>query len=134
MPLQTSTPPPQPATASVLQLRVAGVKTETDEVCAIELVEPSGRSLPSFTAGAHVDLHLGDGLIRQYSLCNDPRERHRYELAILKEKASRGGSVAAHALRAGDIVEVSAPRNNFALAADAEFHLLLAGGIGVTPM
>jgi vanillate O-demethylase ferredoxin subunit len=134
MPLQTSAASPQPVTASVLQLRVAGVTTETDEVCAIELVEPSGRSLPSFTAGAHVDLHLGDGLVRQYSLCNDPRERHRYEVAILKEKASRGGSVAAHALRTGDIVEVSAPRNNFALAADAEFHLLLAGGIGVTPM
>jgi vanillate O-demethylase ferredoxin subunit len=134
MPLQTSAAVAQQVTPSVLQLRVAKVTAETGDICAIELVEPSGRPLPAFTAGAHVDLQLGDGLIRQYSLCNDPREEHRYELAILKEKASRGGSVAAHALCAGDIVAVSAPRNNFALAADAEFHLLLAGGIGVTPM
>jgi ferredoxin-NADP reductase len=134
MPLQTSAGVPQRITSSVLQLRVTSVTAETDDIRTIELVAPSGGPLPVFTAGAHIDWHLGHGLIRQYSLCNDPRETHRYEVAILKEKASRGGSVAAHALRAGDVVEVSAPRNNFALADDAAFHLLLAGGIGVTPM
>jgi vanillate O-demethylase ferredoxin subunit len=134
MPLQVGRAAAPAVASSVFQLRVAKATAETSDICLLDLVSPTGAALPPFRAGAHVDMHLGDGLVRQYSLCNDPREQHRYAVAILKEKASRGGSVAAHALREGDLVAVSAPRNNFPLADHATFHLLLAGGIGVTPM
>ena len=91
--------------------------------------------LPAFTAGAHIDVHLSGGLIRQYSLCNDPSERHFYQIAVLRESAGRGGSQAMHAVKAGDRLAISTPRNNFPLAGpEANSHLLLAGGIGVTPM
>ena len=119
----------------LLRLRAARVTSETPDIRIVEFVDPSGADLPRFTAGAHVDVHLADGIVRQYSLCNDPAERHRYTIAVLREKAGRGGSAAVHALREGDLLDVSVPRNNFPLAgSDARFHLLLAGGIGVTPM
>jgi vanillate monooxygenase ferredoxin subunit len=118
-----------------LALSVASVTTEAEDIVAIELVHPEGEQLPSFTAGAHIDVHLADGLTRQYSVCNAPAERHRYVVAVLKEVSGRGGSQAMHQLKPGDIVAVSGPRNNFPLAGrEADFHLLLAGGIGITPM
>src|SRR5690606_5937086 len=94
-----------------------------------------GSRLPPFTAGSHIDIHLPDGLVRQYSLCNAPSETSRYVISVLKDPRSRGGSQAVHEkLTAGSVVEVSVPRNNFALAADARHHLLLAGVIAVTPL
>ena len=72
--------------------------------------------------------------MRPYSLCNDPRETQRYLIAVLREPASRGGSAAVHALREGQELEISVPRNHFALAGEASAHLLLAGGIGITPI
>lgn len=105
------------------------------DINAFELVDPEGASLPAFTAGAHIDIHLGGGLIRQYSLSNDPAETHRYVVAVLREQNGAGGSVAVHdQLKAGQIVKISAPRNNFPLAEGAERHLFLAGGIGITPI
>jgi vanillate O-demethylase ferredoxin subunit len=118
-----------------LRLRASRIAAETPDIRLVEFVEPSGADLPPFTAGAHVDLYLADGVVRQYSLCNDPAERHRYTVGVLREKSSRGGSRAVHALREGDLIDVSLPRNNFPLAGpEARVHLLLAGGIGVTPM
>jgi vanillate O-demethylase ferredoxin subunit len=116
-------------------LRVRSITFLAEGINGYELVDPAGSELPAFTAGAHVDVRLGDGLIRQYSLCNDPAERRRYSIAVLKEPESRGGSRLLHeTVRVGDRLEVSAPRNNFPLAETAERHVLLAGGIGVTPM
>jgi len=110
-------------------------KTEAAaDICLFELAAPDGAALPAFSAGAHVDVHLPGGLVRQYSLCNRPGETHRYCLGVLREAASRGGSAAMHALETGALLEVGAPRNLFPLVADARHSVLLAGGIGITPI
>lgn len=122
-------------TNGVLSVRVLSVRYEAEDINSYELVDPDGGELPPFTAGAHIDLHFRDGRIRQYSLCNDPAERHRYVVGILKDPAGRGGSVAIfEKVHAGRLLTISAPRNHFPLAGGAQRHLLLAGGIGVTPM
>lgn len=104
------------------------------DILSFELADPTGAALPAFSAGAHIDVMLADGLVRQYSLCNDPRETHRYVLGVLREPSSRGGSTAMHALREGALLDISEPRNHFPLAHDAAHSILLAGGIGVTPI
>jgi ferredoxin-NADP reductase len=117
-----------------MQLRIRSITYLAEAISRYELVDPRGRDLPRFTAGAHIDLRLGE-LLRQYSLCSDPAERRRYCIAVLREDESRGGSRYLHdAVRVGDLVEVSVPRNNFALDAAAERHLLIAGGIGIAPI
>jgi vanillate monooxygenase ferredoxin subunit len=116
------------------RVRLARKSHETQDICSFELVAADGGALAPFSAGAHIDVHLDGGLVRPYSLCNDPRETHRYLIAVLREPASRGGSIAMHALRKGQEIEISEPRNHFGLARDAQAHLLLAGGIGITPI
>jgi ferredoxin-NADP reductase len=116
-----------------MQLRVRSITYLAEAINGYELVDPRGRDLPRFTPGAHVELRAG-GLLRQYSLCNDPAERRRYCIAVLRESESRGGSRHLHEdIRVGDIVEVSPPRNNFPLD-PGERHLLIAGGIGIAPI
>ncbi|WP_186198131.1 PDR/VanB family oxidoreductase [Burkholderia gladioli] len=123
------------AAGGTLALRVGQIRYEGRGINSYELRHPTGEALPPFEAGAHIDIHLKPGLIRQYSLCNAPGERHRYLIAVLKDESGRGGSRAVHEqLRAGDLVTVSRPRNHFALASGARKVLLLAGGIGVTPL
>ena len=118
-----------------LGLQVRQIRFEGIGINSYELVDPVGKTLPAFEAGAHVDIHLGEGLVRQYSLCNDPAERHRYLIAVLRDENGRGGSRALHErLRVQDIVTVSVPRNNFGLDELATKVVLLAGGIGVTPL
>lgn len=118
-----------------LTLSIRSVATEADGIVSIELVDPEGRDLEPFTAGAHIDVHVADGVVRQYSLCNDPAERRRYVVAVLNDPLSRGGSRALHqTARSGGRLTVSTPRNHFKLSDTATRHLLLAGGIGVTPM
>ncbi|MSP67695.1 MAG: oxidoreductase [Alphaproteobacteria bacterium] len=118
-----------------LRLRLRAVTHQAEDTRAFEFVDPDGRELPPFTAGAHIDVHLPGELTRQYSLCNDPVERHRYVVAVLREPAGRGGSRTLHDhIKVGDVLEITAPRNNFAIDKRAKRHLLLAGGIGVTPM
>ena len=117
-----------------MQLRVRSITYLAEAINGYELVDPRGRDLPRFAPGAHVELRAG-GFLRQYSLWNDPAERRRYCIAVLREDASRGGSRYLHeTVRAGDLVEVSPPRNNFPLDAAAERHLLIAGGIGIAPI
>jgi len=117
-----------------MQLRVRSITYLAEAINGYELVDPRGRDLPRFEAGAHVDLRIG-GFLRQYSLWNDPAERRRYCIAVLRETESRGGSRHLHeSVRAGDLVEVSLPRDSFALSAAAERHLLIAGGIGIAPI
>lgn len=119
---------------SELVVRVEHRKDEADGICSFELVPDQGAALPPFSAGAHIDVHVAPGLVRQYSLCNDPAETNRYRIAVLREPASRGGSAGMHErVRVGDRIRVGAPKNHFPLA-PAQRSLLLAGGIGVTPM
>jgi ferredoxin-NADP reductase len=99
-----------------------------------ELVDQDGRELPPFEAGAHISVRVGEGPARDFSLWNDPAERARYCIAVLREPEGRGSREWHEAVRVGDIVEASMPRNNFPLAAAAERHLLIAGGIGITPI
>ncbi|MCC8396161.1 PDR/VanB family oxidoreductase [Paraburkholderia sp. MMS20-SJTR3] len=119
----------------VMNVVVAQRRDEALGIASFELASETGEPLPAFEAGSHVDVHLPNGLVRQYSLCNDPRETHRYLIAVLRDDAGRGGSKAVHEMvRVGDRLQISAPRNLFALAPEAPHHLLLAGGIGVTPI
>jgi vanillate O-demethylase ferredoxin subunit len=90
---------------------------------------------PEFTAGAHIDVHLPDAMVRSYSLVNPQVETHRYVIAVNKDPATRGGSRYLHeGVRVGDCLTISRPRNNFPLAEDATHSVFIAGGIGVTPL
>ncbi|WP_111415010.1 PDR/VanB family oxidoreductase [Billgrantia lactosivorans] len=107
---------------------------EAEDIVTFELADPHGRPLPAFSAGAHIDVRVKEDLIRQYSLCNHPEERDRYLIGVLRDPASRGGSLAMHEeIQVGDLVQVSAPKNHFPLK-PAGRTLLLAGGIGITPL
>lgn len=120
---------------SRLSLLVRQIRFEASGINSYELVHPQGEDLPPFSAGAHIDIILPNGMTRQYSLCNSPAERHRYVIAVLRDEKGRGGSKALHdALRVQDLATVSQPRNNFALVPGAKKVILLAGGIGVTPL
>lgn len=120
---------------TLFNVRVQSITDLAEDIRAFELVDPKGGDLTAFMAGAHIDVHIDDGLVRQYSLCNSPREHHRYEIAVLNEPDGRGGSLALYEkVSDGDILTVSEPRNHFPLVDDADRHLLLAGGIGVTPI
>ncbi len=120
---------------TTLQVRVARKAFEAEGICSFELVSADGRPLPAFSAGAHIDVQVPGGPTRPYSLCNDPAEGHRYLIAVLKDAASRGGSAGLHErVNEGDLLAISAPKNHFALAHEAKRHLLLAGGIGITPL
>lgn len=119
---------------ALLDVEVAERIEETPEIARFVLVRPDGGALPAFTAGAHVDVRLND-FTRQYSLSNDPVERNRYEIAVLRDPESRGGSEAIHArVMSGDRITISAPRNHFELTSDDAPVALFAGGIGVTPI
>jgi vanillate O-demethylase ferredoxin subunit len=119
---------------ATLSVRVNRKHREAEDIFSFELTDIDGRQLPRFTAGAHIDIQLPNGLTRQYSLCNSPAEQHRYLIAVLRDPKSRGGSVMMHdVVNEGDIVGISEPRNCFPLA-PARQTILLAGGIGVTPI
>ncbi len=118
----------------MLEARIAKRSVAALDIVALELVPIAGRSLPAFSAGAHIDVEVGPGLVRQYSLCNDPVETHRYVIGVLRDPHSRGGSAAVHErLAEGQVIRIGAPRNLFALV-PAQRSLLFAGGIGVTPL
>jgi vanillate O-demethylase ferredoxin subunit len=123
-------------TTETLQVRVRAVTYEADGILGFELVPmPPLKELPAFSAGAHIDLHLPNGLMRSYSLLNAPHERHRYLIGVNKDAQSRGGSRYLHEmLRAGDTLPIGAPRNNFPLDEAAPLNVFIAGGIGITPM
>ncbi|MBO4255216.1 PDR/VanB family oxidoreductase [Streptomyces griseorubiginosus] len=105
-----------------------------DGVLALTLRHPLGEDLPAWEAGAHVDLVLGPGLERQYSLCGDPADRSAWRIAVLREPDGRGGSAHVHEqLGQGDKVRVRGPRNHFRLE-PAPRYRFVAGGIGITPI
>ncbi|QHE88374.1 PDR/VanB family oxidoreductase [Hydrogenophaga sp. BPS33] len=105
------------------------------DIHCFELADPEGGELPSFTAGAHVRVQTPLGVVRQYSLSNHPDERHRYVIAVKREHDGRGGSMSlVDGMRAGQTVQVGLPENLFELDAKARSFVLIAGGIGITPM
>jgi vanillate O-demethylase ferredoxin subunit len=118
-----------------LRLQVRAIRLLAERTHGFELADPDGALLPAVQAGAHVDVHLPGGLLRQYSLAGDPQDRTHWLLGVLREVDGRGGSRAMHeSVRVGDVLTVSAPRNAFALAPQATHSVLLAGGIGITPL
>lgn len=121
--------------ANMLNAFVHTLKFEAQDILSLELRPMTGKDFPAFEAGSHIDLHLPNGIVRSYSLLNDCRERHRYVVAVLKDKASRGGSRAVHEqLRIAMPLQISEPRNNFKLVETAAHSVLVAGGIGITPI
>ena len=118
-----------------LALRVSSVHCEARDVMVLELRDPNGGALPAFTPGAHLEVYLGNGLIRHYSLCNGASERDRYCIGVGLARDTRGGSAYVHqSVRVGMTLNVSAPRNNFPLELAAERYVFIAGGIGITPI
>lgn len=117
------------------EVRVAKKTRVADDVCAFELVRADGGELPRFAAGSHIDVHTPGGPVRQYSLCQDPEDNAYYRIAVKREPVSRGGSAAMHdTLAEGATLTIAGPRNNFALDETAEKSVLIAGGIGITPL
>lgn len=117
-----------------LRVRVARKWNTAADVAAFELESIAGQ-LPTFQPGAHIDVHLPGGLIRQYSITNGPGQLDRYRIGVKLEPESRGGSEALHqTVREGDVLAISEPRNNFPLRRNAVRTVLIAGGIGITPL
>ena len=121
---------------STLKALVHAMRLEADGVVSVEF-RPAAPEVdfPAFEAGSHIDLHLPNGLVRSYSLCNPSSDRQRYVVGVLHDRKSRGGSRYVHQqLRVGSTIEISHPRNNFRLEEGADRTVLVAGGIGVTPI
>lgn len=119
---------------AALRVEVARKWQAAEGITAFELRPVSGL-LPTFQPGAHIDVHLPNGQVRQYSLINGPGENASYVIGVKREAVSRGGSQCLHeTVRAGDVLAISEPRNNFPLRRDAVETLFVAGGIGITPL
>lgn len=115
-------------------LIVNQITREAQGVVSLLLRSEDGANLPAYEAGAHIDVDMGNGLVRQYSLCGDPARRDQYRLGVGLAPESRGGSRHIHeALRVGDTLRVGEPRQRFGLHAQASAHVFIAGGIGITP-
>lgn len=116
-------------------LRIAACEMLTSDVMRLRLQHPTGESLPPFEAGAHLQIQINEEHCRAYSLCSNPADLSHYEIAVKCETSGRGGSQALHALaRIGVELPTSAPNNLFALAPKAAHHLLVGGGVGLTPL
>jgi ferredoxin-NADP reductase len=123
------------AVGQAIRARLTAIRYAAEGIHLYEFCAADGGSLPAFTAGAHVDLHLPNGLVRQYSLCNPQHETQRYVVGIKRDPKSRGGSTYLHdQLRVGTVLQIGGPRNHFVLHEEARHSVLIAGGIGVTPI
>lgn len=119
----------------LINVTVEKVRQEADGVRSFVLIKKGLFKLPAYDPGAHIDVHCGEGIIRQYSLCGDPADRRRLMIAVRQVDPSRGGSDLMHrVVKAGDRLEIGAPRNNFPLDEEAPHSVLLAAGIGITPI
>jgi ferredoxin-NADP reductase len=116
-----------------LRVRVADVRPEAADVVSVHLESTDGAPLPRWHPGAHVDVELPSGRLRQYSLCGDPGERDRYRIAVRRIADGGGGSVEMHAMHAGDALTLRGPRNAFPFIS-VDGYLFVAGGIGITPI
>jgi tetrachlorobenzoquinone reductase len=128
-------PDPIESSQERIQVLVRSMTLLASDTLAVEFVPSDETEFPAFEAGAHVDLLLPNGIRRSYSLCNRPTDRNRYVVGVKKANPSRGASSYIHDhLRVGQRIEISRPRNNFPLARAAERSILIAGGIGITPI
>jgi phthalate 4,5-dioxygenase reductase subunit len=118
-----------------LQLKVTRKQAAAQGIDLFELRHPDGAPLPAFTAGSHLTVEVPNGVRRNYSLCSNPADRDFYQIAVKRDAAGRGGSISmSDDVREGDLLSVSAPRNNFELHPRASQFLFVAGGIGITPV
>ena len=119
----------------MMPLRVTRNDRIADGINLIEFRHPADQPLPEFSAGAHITIKVPNGLLRKYSLCNDPAERDRYQVAVKREANGRGGSAdLVDTVKAGDELMVAPPVNDFGLPQRAQDFLFIAGGIGITPI
>ena len=120
---------------SPLSVRLNAIRYVARDTSIYELTNVAGTPLPPYAPGAHIDLHLPNGIVRQYSLLEPEPSGETYSIAVKRDPASRGGSRSVHEeLRVGQTLTISAPRNNFPLVENASHVILLAGGIGITPI
>lgn len=118
-----------------MPLRIKAIVDVARDIRSFELVDPDGADLPPFTAGSHVKVQAPNGMVRKYSLCNSPEERHRYVIAVKKEEEGRGGSLSLHQdAKVGATLPISVPENAFPMVENARAYLFVAGGIGITPI
>lgn len=123
-----------PEPSARFDVRVAQTRLETERIRTIRLESLDGERLPAFTPGAHIEVWPTESIKRTYSLINDPATRDHYLLGVALSESSNGGSRAMHALYPGAILQIGMPHNNFPLELSAPKHILIAGGIGVTPL
>lgn len=118
-----------------MDVTIQQIQRHNDQILSFELISSNATALPRFKAGAHIDVHLNENLIRQYSLANCSSEQHRYVIGVLNDPHSRGGSRHMHEqLSVGQQLKISEPRNLFSLDTNTEHAVLCAGGIGITPI
>ncbi len=118
-----------------VEMRLTAITFGATRANLFELRPLRGGAAPEFSAGAHVDVHLPNGTIRQYSIASSQSDRARYLLGVKLEAAGRGGSRCMHEeLRVGQVLTIGLPRNNFPLVEDAALSIFIAGGIGITPI
>jgi len=116
-------------------LRIARIHDAAQGIRSFEFVQPDGADLPPFTPGSHIKVQVPNGMLRKYSLCNDPAERHRYVITVKRDDRGQGGSVSlCDEAREGDLIPVSVPDNAFPLVDNGKAFLFIAGGIGITPI
>jgi vanillate O-demethylase ferredoxin subunit len=126
---------PNAKSVDLLDVTVTAIKEETTDIKSLILASPDSAELPAFDAGAHIDVMTGTGLRRSYSIASDPSDLSNYLLGVLREPESRGGSDWIHdTLKVGDSLKITKPLNNFPLDETAQKHILIAGGIGITPI
>lgn len=123
------------ADVTFVNLQVVRKEALTSDIDLFELRSPDGQDLPAFTAGAHLTVQVPNGARRNYSLCSHPADTSLYQIAVKRDRGGRGGSISmADDVHLGDLLPVSAPRNNFELHPRATRFLFVAGGIGITPI
>jgi vanillate O-demethylase ferredoxin subunit len=123
------------AGTDTIEVRIIDVSAAADDIRVFRLARTDGAALPAYAPGSHIDVHLPSGRVRQYSLCGADASAPEYRIAVKREPASRGGSAWLHsAAQVGTRMRIGTPRNAFALSDTADQHLLIAGGIGVTPI
>ncbi len=133
VPERAASSPLAATTPATMRIRVRALTWEAPGVLSLDLVAEEGNALPPFEPGAHIDLHLPTGAIRQYSLCGDTADTSHYRIAVRDVKGGLSSQFVHRKLRPGELLTISAPRNNFPLV-DAPRYVFVAGGIGITPL
>lgn len=125
----------QENTEAIMQLRIANVGDAADDIRSFELVTQDGSDLPPFTPGSHVTVRAPNGMLRKYSLCNDPNDLNHYVITVKRDPKGQGGSVSMiDDAKQGDILPTSLPVNAFPLVNTTAGYIFIAGGIGITPI